>query len=129
MRPVVKSVRNDAMGNPLGFNRWTDAKPDLVNELGSFCSFCEKYNSRSALHVEHIYGKGCTDAAGNLIYNHLRFRWDNFLLGCVNCNSIKGDKDISVLNPYMPHQNNLVHFIEVVAGGLVQIKATVAGTD
>ncbi|WP_290799437.1 hypothetical protein [Flavihumibacter sp. UBA7668] len=102
MRPVVKSVRNDALGNPLTFADWSDAKPDLINEIGSFCSFCEKYNSRAALHVEHILGKKCKNAAGDLIYDHLKFSWDNFLLGCVNCNSVKVNKDVNVLNPYMP---------------------------
>lgn len=129
MRPVEKSVRFGSAGSPLEINPWTDAKPDLVEELGGFCSYCEKCNTRSSFAVEHIFGKDCKDAAGNLIYDDLKYRWDNFLLGCVNCNSVKGDQDITLLNPYMPHGHNLLHYIEVITGGLVQIKAGVAGID
>lgn len=129
MRPVVKSIRIDANNNPLEIDPWSGAKEDLVDELGPFCSFCEKYNSRSALQVEHIKGKGCKDAVGNLIYDQLKFRWDNFLLACVNCNSVKGDKDIAISTPFMPHENNIMHFIEVLTGGLIQIKPGVDGNN
>jgi hypothetical protein len=129
MRPVVKSTRLNAAKAPLEINPWRDAKKDLTDEVGTFCSFCGKYNSRSALHVEHIFGKKCKNAAGTLIYDHLKYRWDNFLLACVNCNSIKDNKDIAVSNPFMPHKNNLLHFIEVIAGGLVRIKEGVNGVN
>jgi hypothetical protein len=129
MRPVVKKPKFIGIGAPLEVNPWGNAKQDLVNELGSYCSFCEKYNSRSALHVEHMYGKGCKDQAGNLIYNNLKFRWDNFLLACVNCNGVKGNKDIAALNPFMPHEDNLLYFLEVINGGLIQIKRGTTGND
>ncbi|SFD90432.1 hypothetical protein SAMN05518672_103786 [Chitinophaga sp. CF118] len=129
MRPIVKSIRYRAPNIPLEFSDWKDAKVDLTNEIGSFCSYCEKYNSRSALHVEHIYGRKCKDATGNLIYDHLKGRWDNFLLACVNCNAVKKNKDVAVLNPYLPHTNNLLHFIEVLTGGIIQIKPEVTGID
>jgi hypothetical protein len=122
MRPIVKSVKNNADGTPSEYNPWGDAKPELVEELGSFCSFCEKYNSRSALHVEHVYGKKCVDAADNYIYDHLKYRWDNFLLACVNCNSVKNNKDIALTNPALPHINNLIHFIESTIGGVIVVK-------
>ena len=129
MRPVVKSIRFSAPNVPLEYTDWKDAKLELTNELGTFCSYCEKYNSRSALHVEHIYGRKCTDGADNLIYDHLKGRWDNFLLACVNCNAIKNKKDIAIPAPYLPHTNNLLHFIEIVQGGIIQIKPAVTGTD
>lgn len=127
MRPVLKTNRIGADGHPLEMNPYGSAKPELVNELGTFCSFCEKYNSRSALHVEHIFGKKCRDASGNLIYEHLQYRWDNFLLACVNCNGVKGSKDVAILLPYMPHENNLLCFIEIVTGGFIKIKNGVQG--
>lgn len=123
MRPVVKSIKNNADGTPVEYNPWGDAKPELVEELGSFCSFCEKYNSRSALHVEHVYGKKCKDAANNYIYDHLKYRWDNFLLACVNCNSVKHNQDIALTNPALPHINNIMHFIESITGGVIAVKA------
>lgn len=129
MRPVEKSVRVDGFGDPMEFNPWGSAKEDLTIELGTFCSYCEKYNSRSALHVEHIHGKNCVNINGDLIYEDLKYRWDNFLLACVNCNSIKDNKDIAELNPFMPHQHNLVHFLESRVGGMIKIKSNVAKSD
>lgn len=129
MRPVVKSDRRDSTGIPIEINPYGDAKSDLCDELGTFCSFCEKYNSRAALAVEHILGRKTRDVVGNLKYIHHEYRWDNFLIGCVNCNGIKGAKDVNILNPYMPHQNNLIHYIEILRGGIVQIKAGVTGVE
>ncbi|WP_448103508.1 hypothetical protein [Pedobacter panaciterrae] len=129
MRPVVKSIRLTPAGLPLEFDPYGAAKPDLVVEIGSFCSFCEKSNTRSACHVEHIHAKKCVNALGTLIYSHLEFRWDNFLIGCVNCNSVKGNKDVTALNVFMPHQHNLMHFITVSTGGLIKIKQGVLGVD
>jgi len=129
VRPIIKSVRINEAGNPLEIDPWSDAKQELILEIGTFCSFCEKYNSRSALHVEHIKGRNCRDANDRLIYDQLKYRWDNFLLACVNCNSVKGSKDILSLNPFMPHENNLMHFLEVVAGGIIRMKDGVAGLE
>ncbi|WP_345951311.1 hypothetical protein ABDD95_07725 [Mucilaginibacter sp. PAMB04274] len=129
MRPVEKSARFDALGAPLEIDPYDAAKPDLCDEIGTFCSFCEKYNSRSALHVEHIYAKNAVDAQGNKIYDHLKLRWDNFLLGCVNCNGVKGKKDVAVLNPFMPHTDNLLCYLEAITGGLIVIKNGVTGND
>jgi hypothetical protein len=129
MRPVIKSIRYSSPNVPLEVTHWREAKEELTNEMGTFCSYCGKYNNRSALHVEHIYGKKCIDDAGDLKYSHLQNRWANFLLACVNCNSIKKNKDIAISNPYLPHLNNLLHFIEILRGGIIRIKPGVTGID
>jgi hypothetical protein len=64
-----------------------------------------------------------------LIYEHLQFRWDNFLLGCVICNSIKGNKDVNAIGAFMPHINNLLCFIEIEEGGLIKIKENLSTAD
>ncbi|BAV06807.1 hypothetical protein SAMN05421788_102558 [Filimonas lacunae] len=129
MRPVVKSVRTAGDGTPLEFKPHGDAKPDLCDEIGTFCSFCGKYNTRASLHIEHIHGKETMDATGNLKYPHLLYRWDNFLLCCNNCNGVKGTKDVQVLQPYLPHENNLLHFIDTLQGGYIQIRPGVTGIE
>jgi len=116
MRPIIKQTPTDEQGNLVTFSKYDDAKPLLANQLGDCCSFCEKHNSRSALEVEHIYPKF------HAKYAHLENEWDNFLLGCKICNSIKGTKDISLSNPYMPHTDNLMCYIEILEGGFIQIK-------
>ena len=129
MRPVIKSNRIDAFGNPLEIRPYRNAKEGLANELGIFCSFCEKYVPRSGLAVEHIRGKKTRDNLGNLKYSHQIYRWDNFLLACVNCNSTKGNKDIELLNPYLPHENNLLHYINCIEGGLIELKPGTVGLE
>ena len=116
MRPVVKTDKFNDDGTPLSFTHWGDAKADLQTELGSYCSFCEREGYRSSLHVEHILAKDLKK------YNSLIYRWDNFLLGCINCNSTKGSKDYDINDTYLPHLNNLLVTIEVLEGGVVRIK-------
>lgn len=48
MRPVYRSSK-DKTYDPYG-----KAKPDLVEELGDYCSYCGKQVVWSALEVEHI---------------------------------------------------------------------------
>jgi uncharacterized protein (TIGR02646 family) len=129
MRPVVKSTKLTDAGQPLEFEPWGKAKSDLINEIGSFCSYCEKKVNRSSLHIEHIKGKKVKDNTGVLIYDSLKYRWDNFLLACCNCNSVKDNKDIVLTNPFLPHINNLVHFIEIGTGGIIKIKNGVNGNN
>jgi hypothetical protein len=116
MRPIIKQTPTDEQGNLVTFSKYDDAKPFLVNQLGDYCSFCEKQNTRSALEVEHIYPKSKGE------YAHLINEWSNFLLGCKICNSIKGAKEISLTNTYMPHTDNLMCYIEILEGGFIQIK-------
>lgn len=114
MRPIHKQIPTDTEGNSIIFSLYQDAKSFLINQLGNYCSFCEKHNTRSALHVEHIYPKSK--------YPHLENDWDNFLLACVNCNSVKNKKIIDISNIYLPHRDNLLCYIEILTGGLLQIK-------
>lgn len=123
MRPVVKSVKGKSEGH---YKPWGDAKPELIGEIGSFCSYCEKQVTRSALHIEHIKGRKVTNKEGELIYADLCYDWNNFLLACSNCNSTKSNKDIALTNPFLPHRNNLIHFIEIDSEGRVVIKSGIA---
>ena len=120
MRPIIKQNPTDEQGNLVRFSKYADAKPFLVNQLGDYCSFCEKHNTRSALHVEHIYPKSKAE------YAHLENEWNNFLLACVNCNSVKQTKDVAQLNPYMPHSDNLMYYIEILEGGLIQVSENIS---
>lgn len=129
MRPIIKTVKWRSPGVPLEYKPWGDAKPVLAAEIGKYCSYCERYNSLSALEVEHLHAKDIEDAAGVKVYNHLKYRWDNFLLACKNCNTTKSKKDIATLSPYLPHENNLLEYIEIDVGGTIKIKAGIAGIE
>jgi len=129
MRPVDKKDKFNPNGTPLEYKPYGDAKPDLINEIGDYCSFCGKHLTRSALAVEHIYPKSYKNDAGVKIYAHLQYQWNNFLLACVNCNSVKGTKDTAAMNPFLPHEDNLLCYIEILEGGLAQVKDTVTGDN
>ena len=95
MRPVDKTRYTT---NQVEYNPYGDAKPDLIAAIGKFCSYCEREGFSSALDVEHIEDK---DA-----HPDKKFLWDNFLLACKNCNSIKGTKEIDFPNIILPHLQN-----------------------
>jgi hypothetical protein len=65
-------------------NTYRTARPDLVAELGEFCSFCELPIADHLLPVEHRAPKS--------LYPTYTVWWWNFLLACRDCNSKKGNK-------------------------------------
>ncbi len=95
MRPVTrgKSPRT------ADYAEHRDAFGELSARLGLFCSYCER-RIPTQLAVEHIQPKGLP------AYEHLKGRWDNFLLGCVNCNSTKKDKDVVLNHLLLPDRDN-----------------------
>jgi hypothetical protein len=47
--------------------------------------------------------------------------WDNFLLGCTNCNSVKGQKDVNDDELLWPDRDNTLLPIKYVKGGFVSV--------
>jgi uncharacterized protein (TIGR02646 family) len=75
MKPVHKGSA------PRRYSSHGEAKPDLIEQLGPHCSYCEAYGAPTALDVEHIYPQKSHGRRKN--------SWDNFLLACKSCNSKK----------------------------------------
>lgn len=75
MRPVKKRQTSGV------YVEYGHAKPDLVEDIGHYCSYCELANSPKDLDVEHIYPRKH--------HKTLEKRWANFLLSCGSCNSFK----------------------------------------
>lgn len=99
MRPVSKGNKEKE------YKSYQDAKRDLFESIGSYCSYCEREISHLGA-VEHVQPKS----------NHgdKECSWDNFLLGCVNCNSTKGSTDIddSNISDYVwPDKDDTYHLI------------------
>lgn len=44
MRPIIKQIPRDFAGN-ISFSNYQEAKSLLVEQLGDYCSFCEKHNT------------------------------------------------------------------------------------
>ena len=116
MRPVIKPDRQNPDSTPKTYKNWGDAKPELIEHIGGYCSFCERPSYSAGLDVEHVQSKRLAQ------YKDLILRWDNFLLGCKNCNSTKGKKDVTKNSVFMPHWDNILCYITYGASGIVEVK-------
>jgi hypothetical protein len=102
MRPVDR-------GAPLvlASNNYRDAFLPLQERLGAYCSYCERYLATN-LAIEHIQPKSLNPA--------LELAWENFLLGCVNCNSSKGATTVAVNDFLWPDRNNTLLALSYESG-------------
>jgi hypothetical protein len=111
MRPINRG------NSPNIYTNYEEAKPDLVDRLGSYCSYCER-RIPTNLAVEHILPKD--DSLG---FTHLENEWTNFLLGCVNCNSAKRIKIISFDQYLLPDRDNTFPYFDYQENGMVEVVA------
>jgi uncharacterized protein (TIGR02646 family) len=118
MRPVQRGASPQLMD----FNDYADAKPFLVSRLGCYCSYCERRVATN-LAVEHIQPKGLP------AYVALSGRWSNFLLGCVNCNSTKKDKDVALAGLVLPDRDNCFAAFDYFADGRVEPSAALTAAS
>lgn len=108
MRPIVKAkpseivTYTDSQGKQIKHTIQTEypiygnAKLPLIGNIGRYCSYCENHREVDALDIEHLAAKsrGGSETA-----------WENFLLCCKICNSVKGTTVIDK-NYHWPHLNN-----------------------
>jgi len=106
MRPIEKGK------NSKTFNRYQDAKDDLIERLGEYCSYCER-KLPASLAVEHVQPKS--------LHPELRLKWENFLLACVNCNSNKLAKDIRLEDYLWPDTENTFLAFVYHEGGRISV--------
>jgi uncharacterized protein (TIGR02646 family) len=115
MRPVTRGLSPEA--DP--FDPYERAKRYLIGRLGNYCSYCER-RVEANLAVEHVQPKGLA------AYSHLETNWTNFLLGCVNCNSTKKNKDVVFADMLMPDRDNTFLAYEYSADGKITVRAGLA---
>ena len=109
MRPVTRGAA------PATYSNYQDAIGDLEERLDQYCSYCERRLPIS-LAVEHVAPKSLN--AGS------ELDWDNFLLSCVNCNSVKGKKQTNATDFLWPDRDNTLRSFDYKAGGWVEPKGT-----
>lgn len=125
----MRPVRRGASPITTDFADYKKAKPYLVSRLGSgwfetihmasYCSYCERPIPTN-LAVEHLQPKGLE--VGHIKpYAHLEGKWENFLLGCVNCNSSKSDKDVVISEVLLPDRDNTFLAYKYTEDGKVKI--------
>jgi uncharacterized protein (TIGR02646 family) len=117
MRPVERGdiPKNRLTNSDVKFPVYDQAKPYLTTNIGEYCSYCER-RVNNLLAVEHIQPKN--------IRSDLELAWDNFLLACVNCNSIKGHAKVSLGDYYWPDRDNTVRAFTYFATGIVGVNVT-----
>ena len=101
MRPVT---RGDAKNT---YAKYQDAIGDLEERLGRYCSYCER-RFPSSLAVEHIVPKSKNQ--------DLELTWSNFLIGCTNCNSVKGAKPTNDNDFLWPDRDNTLLALSYTSG-------------
>jgi len=84
MRPIQKGKA------PQQYGKYGDAKMDLYKRLKLQCCYCEQHTKLENIAVEHVYPKK--------IHDGCKLCWNNFLLSCTLCNSMKKDTDIFFYN-------------------------------
>jgi uncharacterized protein (TIGR02646 family) len=106
MRPVERGLA------PQIYVQYGDAIEDLKSRLGSYCSYCERQVAAS-LAVEHVIPKS--------LRPELEQEWNNFLLGCTNCNSVKSDRAVEIQNFIWPDRDNTLLPFVYSNGGFVRL--------
>lgn len=96
MRPILRGDSPQSSD----YSDYRDSFPELVSRIGPFCSYCER-RIATQLAVEHIQPKD-----GPYGRPDLKGKWENFLLGCVNCNSTKGAKKVQIAEVFLPDRDN-----------------------
>jgi hypothetical protein len=100
MHPVIRGSIPQIRGKPQVFTLYRQARDPLIARIGDYCSYCEMPCNEGP-DVEHVRPK--SGKAGN---PQLELVWENFLLGCCYCNSIKGHKAVSLSEYYWPDRDN-----------------------
>ena len=106
MRPIERGPV------PRTYAAYGDAIGDLRERLGGYCSYCER-RLPASLAVEHM--------APRKHHPRHTLTWDNFLLGCVNCNSVKGEKDVNDDDTLWPDRHNTMLALAYSKGGFVRV--------
>lgn len=112
MRPVEKGKYTKL------YKSYQSYKRPLLERIGKYCSYCER---PVTLAVEHVKPKSR--------YPELECDWNNFLLGCSNCNGTKKDKDPSFDSFLFPHRDNTFKAFHYSEGGIVTIIEGVKWTE
>jgi hypothetical protein len=107
MRPVLKGAA------PRTYAHWGDARDDLADAVGNYCSYCE--SPPFLADVEHKEPKADPK------YSHRALEWDNFLLACGYCNSLKRAKDTRARPVLFPDEKNTAWAFVYLPNGVIQV--------
>lgn len=126
MRPVRRGL-SPIYGEYVDYKK---AKTDLISRISSgsidgehkvaYCSYCERVINTN-LAVEHIQPKGGTYGRPDL-----EGCWENFLLACVNCNSVKRDRGVFFDFVLFPDRDNTFNAFVYTDDGRIKINSNLS---
>ena len=118
MRPIDRGTTPiDVDGTPKKFSHYSDARRDLIDRLGDYCSYCGT-RLPASLAIEHVRPKKPNP--------DLDLQWSNFLLACVNCNSTKGHKDVVLEEYFWSDRDNTFLAFVYAEGGLIKVNPSLS---
>ena len=110
MRPINKgNIPTNKDGVDKEYTSYRQAKDDLRDRLGSFCSYCEM-NIDNQPDIEHISPKSKNSELEN--------DWENFLLACKPCNILKSDNNDNRDDYLFPDTHNTSFLYEYSISGV-----------
>lgn len=109
MRPLERGAEPTTAADWSGYR---DAVEALGAAFGWTCSYCE-CPVWLAIHVEHKVPK--------VTHPELEMTWDNFLLACPLCNSIKGEREYAAHEHVWPDRDNTARAFVYEADGIVRV--------
>lgn len=119
MRPIERGpwpVEDD--GGNKEFQPYSKAKADLLDRLGEYCSYCERPGD---VQIEHVVPrKHAPD---------LKEDWNNFLLGCSNCNGIKSAKNRGRQGYMWPDQDDTRAAFKYLPDSRVRVRKDLPDAD
>ena len=86
----------------------------MADRIGLFCSYCEQ-PIQHAPEIEHVQPKS--------LEPELERAWDNLLLGCKSCNSVKGNKPVDLDQVAMPDRDNTFRGLVFLQGGRIKVSS------
>ena len=101
----------DEQGKAIRFKQNRDAAAYLRERIGDYCSYCERTGD---LHLEHVIPVSRRP--------DLEWVWSNFLLGCENCNGIKGNHNESRNGYLWPDRDGTESAFEYLSEGRVRVR-------
>lgn len=118
MRPIERGpIPLQDNGTRKSYKSYGSARRDLIDRMGQYCSYCNQ-KLPSSLAVEHVQPKS--------VEPQLELEWDNFLLGCTNCNSIKTDNPVNLDNFIWPEIHNTHIALIYLEGGEIEVNPTLS---
>lgn len=110
MRPVNRGkIPKKEDGSEKVYTSYNQAKDDLRERIGSFCSYCEM-NIDNQPDIEHVSPKSKNEELEN--------DWNNFLLACKPCNIIKNNNNENREGYVFPDIHNTSFLFEYTKKGI-----------